>query len=177
MKEITVALKGAFLEKEKRVIQSYLDLLLQNNIAIADYDFSRPWGGFVRMEEAAAPVFAALFFTGLALEKDIFKNRISPKLLFVKPQARLSWQYHYRRSELWQVLEGPVGIVRSKSDDETPTKLYQAGDRVRLAQGERHRLVGLDSLGVVAEFWQHTQPDHLSDEKDIVRLQDDYARK
>ena len=45
-----------------------------------------------------------------------------------------------------------------------------------MEMGERHRLVGLENWGVVAEFWQHTDPDHPSDEDDIVRVQDDYKR-
>ena len=31
--------------------------------------------------------------------------------------------------------------------------------------------------GIVAEFWQHTDADSPSNEDDIVRLQDDYARE
>jgi hypothetical protein len=38
-------------------------------------------------------------------------------------------------------------------------------------------LIGLEGWGVVAEFWQHTDPDYPSDEDDIVRVQDDYSRK
>jgi mannose-6-phosphate isomerase len=37
-------------------------------------------------------------------------------------------------------------------------------------------LVGLDQWGVVAEIWQHTDVTNLSDESDIVRLQDDFGR-
>ena len=48
---------------------------------------------------------------------------------------------------------------------------------VSLQQGERHRLIGTQGWGVVAEIWMHTDPNHPSDEADIVRLQDDYSRK
>jgi hypothetical protein len=48
---------------------------------------------------------------------------------------------------------------------------------VSLQQGERHRLIGTKGWGVVAEIWMHTDPNHPSDEADIVRLQDDYSRK
>mgnify|MGYP003350752161 CR=1 FL=1 len=44
-------------------------------------------------------------------------------------------------------------------------------------RGERHRLIGTkEGWGMVAEIWQHTVPDHPSDESDIVRLQDDYRK-
>lgn len=50
-------------------------------------------------------------------------------------------------------------------------------DQVRQFEaGERHRLVGLDNWGVVAEIWQHTDPNEPSKEEDIVRLSDNYGR-
>ena len=73
-------------------------------------------------------------------------------------------------------MEGPVGIVRSETDEETPMKTYRKGERVELAQGERHRLVGLENMGVVAELWQHTNPENPSSEEDIIRVQDDFKR-
>ena len=39
-----------------------------------------------------------------------------------------------------------------------------------------NRLVGLDKIGVVAEIWIHTDLNNLSDENDIVRINDDYKR-
>jgi hypothetical protein len=45
-----------------------------------------------------------------------------------------------------------------------------------LGQGERHRLVGLEDWGVIAEIWQHTDAAIPSDESDIVRVQDDFGR-
>ena len=177
MKTMISAVAHAFSENEAALIQTFLEALKAKAIQIADYDFNRPWGGFVLIEESDAIAFAETFFTGMELDPRIFTNKLSPKLLFVKPKARLSWQYHHRRSELWQVLEGPVGIVKSNTDKETPMGIYQKGARVTLAQGERHRLVGLDRLGIVAEFWQHTDPDTPSNEEDIIRLQDDHSRK
>ena len=55
-------------------------------------------------------------------------------------------------------------------------KIYNQGDQIKLKQGERHRLIGLDDFGVVSEIWQHTCRDNPSDEDDIVRLSDDYGR-
>ena len=47
---------------------------------------------------------------------------------------------------------------------------------IQLKQGERHRLVGLDNWGIVAEIWQHTDAANPSDEEDIIRVQDDFGR-
>ena len=104
-------------------------------------------------------------------------GKLSPKILLVKPGARLSWQYHHRRAETWRVIKGPVGVVRSLDDAQKDMIPHHNGDVITLQKGERHRLIGLDSWGVVAEFWQHTEAKSPSNEEDIVRLQDDYARK
>jgi mannose-6-phosphate isomerase len=97
-------------------------------------------------------------------------------MLLVAPQARLSWQYHYRRAEIWRVVQGPVGVATSDTDAEGEVQSYAPGDQITLRQGERHRLVGLSGWGVVAEIWQHTDASAPSDEEDIVRVQDDFGR-
>ncbi len=139
-------------------------------------DFNRPWGGFFVIEETQAADFAKQYFPDMNHDDLIAGRKVSPKILIVAPNKRLSWQYHHRRSEVWRVIEGTVGIVRSDTDEETPLKTYHVGDVVILKKGERHRLVGLDDWGRVAEIWQHTEPEHPSDEDDIVRLQDDFGR-
>ena len=52
---------------------------------------------------------------------------MSPKILIVKPKSRLSWQYHDRRAEIWQVHKGSVGIIKSDSDEENEMKIYNEG--------------------------------------------------
>jgi len=42
--------------------------------------------------------------------------------------------------------------------------------------GTRHRLVGLDDWGIVAEIWIHSDPDKPSNEYDIRRISDDFGR-
>jgi hypothetical protein len=66
--------------------------------------------------------------------------------------------------------------MTSDTDEQQSVETYEAGQSVRLKQGERHRLVGLDDWGILAEIWQHTDPDNPSDEDDIVRVQDDFGR-
>ena len=50
------------------------------------------------------------------------------------------------------------------------------GNIIQLKQGERHRLIGLDGWGIVAEIWRHTDASNPSNEDDIIRLQDDFGR-
>lgn len=150
-------------------------LLVDHEIKIEGEDFNRPWGGFFVMDEANLEEFVKLFFPELkhALESNV---KWSPKILFVAPYQKLSWQYHHRRSEIWCVVKGKVGIVRSKSDELKAQEILMEGDRVEIEQGERHRLVGLDQWSVIAEIWQHSDPNNPSDELDIVRLEDSYGR-
>ena len=143
---------------------------------IVSKESTRPWGGFFVIDETQAQDFANTYFDGIDVESLKIGGKLSPKILLVAPQARLSWQYHHRRAEIWQVVDGTVGIKRSNTDEEGDLKEYQPKDQVKLQQGERHRLIGLDGWGVVAEIWQHTDASNPSDEDDIVRVQDDFGR-
>jgi mannose-6-phosphate isomerase-like protein (cupin superfamily) len=103
-------------------------------------------------------------------------QKLSPKILIVSPGARLSWQYHYRRAEIWKCISDEVNVVTSQNNEETELTKLKYGEIIRLRQGERHRLIGTSDWGLVAEIWKHTDPSNPSDENDIVRLQDDYGR-
>ena len=151
--------------------------LIQHNLKIDSYDHTRPWGGFFVIKEEDAQRFSNIYFDGFDIDTLRKAGKLSPKILLVKPGARLSWQYHHRRAETWRVISGPVGVIRSFDDEQKAMVTYQNGDTITLKQGERHRLIGLDDWGVVAEFWQHTDASLPSNEDDIVRLQDDYARE
>ena len=144
-------------------------------LRIVDADLERPWGGFLVLDERQVDEFTAAYFPDQGGPVDPSLPR-SPKLLVVAPGKRLSWQYHHRRGERWLVLEGPVGVASGPDDAQPQPRTLAAGDGVLLAPGERHRLVGLDGWGVVAEIWEHTDAAHPSDEADIVRVQDDYGR-
>lgn len=143
---------------------------------IKSYDFERPWGGFLVIDETQAQEFSNKFFEGLDVNTLKIGGKLSPKILIVKAAARLSWQYHNRRAEIWQVYKGTAGIIRSDSDEENEMGVYSEGDQIILKQGERHRLIGLNETSVVAEIWQHTDVTHPSDEDDIIRIQDDFGR-
>lgn len=146
------------------------------NIRVVSSDFKRPWGGFFVIDEAQAKHFAELFFPGVDLSSLRISGKLSPKILVVEPKKRLSWQYHHRRAEIWRALSGKVGVVTSLTDEEKDTVELNPGQKIRLSQGQRHRLVGLSHWGVLAEIWQHTDAANPSDENDIVRVQDDFGR-
>ena len=148
-----------------------------NNLGfqIVDSNLEKPWGAYFCIDENQEQDFSNKFFDGIDVDSLKIENKLSPKILIVKPNVRLSWQYHNRRAEIWQVYKGPVGVVQSDTDIENELKNYMPGDQIKLRQGERHRLVGLVDYGVVAEIWQHTD-EIPSNEEDIIRVQDDYGR-
>ncbi len=150
--------------------------LLEHQFKIVSSDENRPWGGFFVLDENQAQQFSDTFFDGLDIINLKISGKLSPKILIVKPKKRLSWQYHLRRAEIWRVIEGEVGVIRSFTDQEGELIKYQKGNFIKLNQGERHRLIGLEQYAVVAEIWQHTEKNNPSDEDDIVRVQDDFKR-
>jgi mannose-6-phosphate isomerase-like protein (cupin superfamily) len=146
--------------------------------SIDKQDQTRPWGGFFVLDESQAPAFAARYFPHLEMSEIQITNKLSPKILVVAPHKRLSWQYHFRRAEIWKVIAGTsVGVKISDTDEQSQeVKILESGSFIQMDTGERHRLIGLDGWGVVAEIWQHTDQENPSDEDDIVRLQDDFGR-
>jgi len=159
------------------IYNTYKNEIESYGFTIVSHDFERPWGAFLVIDEKQAQEFSNKFFEGLDVNNLKIGGKLSPKILIVKPNTRLSWQYHNRRAEIWQVYKGTAGIIRSDSDIENKMKIYKEGDQIVLQQGERHRLIGLDETSVVAEIWQHTDATHPSDEDDIIRVQDDFGRK
>lgn len=162
--------------QQERIFMDAEQLLRSFHFNIVKQDLLRPWGGFYVIDEVQASAFAAHFFPEENLNELNITGMLSPKLLMVAPGKRLSWQYHHRRSEIWKCISGSAGVITSDSDEEGSVTVMIQGDIIRLKQGERHRLVGLDGWGIIAEIWQHTDPVNPSDEEDIVRIQDDFGR-
>ena len=89
---------------------------------IIEKDFERPWGGFLVISEKQSQEFANKFFDGINVENIKIGGKLSPKILVVKPNSKLSWQYHHRRAEIWKVYKGEVGVSRSFDDNQSPLK-------------------------------------------------------
>lgn len=173
----TISNSFASVKSLKDLIFRKIEVQLQRDgFSIVHQDEQRPWGGFFVIAEQEAKQFAHFYFDSSTIEHLKVTDRISPKVLLVEPGQRLSWQYHHRRAEIWKVVRGTVGVVTSPTDEEGELKTYQPGETITLQQGERHRLVGLQEWGVIAEIWQHTDAANPSNEEDIVRVQDDFGR-
>ena len=157
-------------------MEKTLEEIESKGFKVVDKDFERPWGGFLVIEESQAQNFSNSFFNGIDVSDLKISGKLSPKILMVKSKSRLSWQYHFRREEIWSVYRGTVGVVVSDTDFEKEMIQLRQGDQIKLKKEQRHRLIGLDDWAVIAEIWQHTEKDNPSDEDDIVRINDDYGR-
>lgn len=165
--------------KQVACIRIHDTLARELGYQLAEVDESRPWGAFYRVVDEQADRFLKEFFPGL----DPTEARLgqpdmvlSPKILLVSPGQRLSWQYHDRRSERWRFMNSG-GYVKSLVDAPGELQAAKPGQIVQFATGERHRLCAADgAYTVVAEIWQHADPDNPSNEADIIRLEDDYSR-
>jgi len=172
---VSKVMQAIITEKQALFLQIATQLK-QQGLTIASEDPLRPWGGFFVIDEDQAQQFADVYFDGISVEQLRKSGKLSPKMLLVAPHQRLSWQYHHRRAEIWQVVQGPIGVATSPNDEQGEPKTYYVGERIILQRGERHRLVGMNNWGVLAEIWQHTDASNPSDEDDIVRVQDDFGR-
>jgi mannose-6-phosphate isomerase len=169
--------KELILKGEKAdVLKSVDSYLKKQGFNIVARDFDRPWGGFFVLDESQAEKFASQYFPGIETKSLKIGGKLSPKILMVQSQKRLSWQYHHRRAEIWKLIAGTAGVVTSATDQHGPLKRLEINEIIRLHQGQRHRLVGMDGWGMIAEIWQHTDATKPSDEDDIVRVQDDFGR-
>ena len=89
------------------------------------------------------------------------------KVITVQPGGALSLQYHYRRDELWVVLDAGARI---ELGDEVLNP--KAGDKVFIPRTTKHRLSagGGGSVRILEVSFGEF------DENDIVRLEDVYGR-
>lgn len=165
---------SATLSKDE-VHDTVKQFLASKSIGIIDEDFEKPWGGYFVIEPKDLQKFVKEFFSEYT---SLLENSqdLKPKILIVAPQTRLSWQYHYRRAEIWKIVRGPVGFIKSSDDTMSSPLRLHTSDTIEIAQEQRHRLLGAEDWGVVAEIWRHTDPQNPSTEDDIVRVEDDFGR-
>ncbi len=88
------------------------------------------------------------------------------KILYVKHHSRTSLQIHKNRDELWKVLEGFAHV-----ELEDRVFLVSTGDAIKVSKNMKHRITTEDKPCAILEI-------SLGEfnEKDVVRIQDDYNR-
>ncbi len=118
--------------------------------AYADSLTVRPWGNYVKLFQEAG----------------VWVKRVE-----VKPGARLSLQKHAHRSEKWNIVRGHGYVVLNGRK-----KTVGAGSVMNVPVGTVHRIANTGKKKLIfIEVAVSVNGGTLS-EKDIMRLEDDYAR-
>lgn len=109
------------------------------------YSEERPWGGF---------------------EQFCHNEKVTVKILKVKPHSKLSLQYHHKRDEFWRVVFGSGQIILGEELIDV-----KVGDEHFIPKETKHRIITNDDNLEIMEisFGEF-------DENDIVRLEDSYNR-
>lgn len=91
------------------------------------------------------------------------------KRIEVLPGHRLSYQYHHYRQEFWTVVAGEAMVIL---DEMQHTVKY--GESIFIPQGAKHRIENRSTELLV---FIEVQTGTYFGEDDIIRLDDDYARR
>ena len=91
------------------------------------------------------------------------------KKLIVKPKQKLSYQYHYKRAEVWTIVKGLATIILN---DEKVFREY--GETIRIPKGAKHRIINEDEFEQLEII--EVQHGTYFGEDDIVRIKDKYNR-
>ena len=94
-------------------------------------------------------------------------ERYKVKRLFIRPNQKISLQYHNQRDEHWVVVSG-----NGKLELNDEVKNISIGDYIFVPVSSKHRITGGNGGIMIIEI----QLGKLCDEEDIVRIQDDYGR-
>jgi mannose-6-phosphate isomerase-like protein (cupin superfamily) len=94
-------------------------------------------------------------------------ERYKVKRLFIRPNQKISLQYHNQRDEHWVVVSG-----NGKLELNDEVKNVSIGDYIFVPVLSKHRITGGNGGIMIIEI----QLGKLCDEEDIVRIQDDYGR-
>lgn len=166
------------MKDKRKILKDIKEEYLKKDITVEEINEEKPWGAYYRVANKCASEFIRFYFDDFTAEKIVLEGEVSPKLLVFEPGNYISLQYHQRRAEVWKVISGK--LLASMSNDNNPGewKEYSAGEVISYGPFIRHK-AGAPSgteWTIVAEIWQHTDSSNLSDENDIVRVQDDYGR-
>lgn len=112
-----------------------------------NYKENRPWGDFENL-----------------LDSELCKV----KKIVIKPGQAPSYQYHYKRSEVWTIVQGEAEL---KLDDKI-IKLNK-WDTVTIPLQAKHQIRNIGEEDLV---FIEVQLGNYFGEDDIVRIQDNYGR-
>lgn len=85
------------------------------------------------------------------------------KILEVKKDSRLSYQYHKAKKETLYVFSGRMKLGYDGGED-----VYEPGESVTLNPGDKHRIEAMEDLILIEVSTPQLD--------DVVRIKDDYGR-
>jgi mannose-1-phosphate guanylyltransferase len=131
-------------------VKQVVKLLKERNSELPNIHVTahRPWGTYTILDESEG---------------------YKVKRIVVKSGKRLSLQKHHHRSEHWIVVSGTAVVTRG-----TETFTVNANESTYIPMGEVHRL---ENVGRIDLVMIEAQVGEYVGEDDIVRIEDDFARK
>ena len=90
------------------------------------------------------------------------------KKIVISPGQSPSYQYHFKRSELWIIVKG---IAEVKIDDNVTSHII--GDVIKIPKEAKHQVTNIGETDLV---FVEIQLGEYFGEDDIVRLEDKYGR-
>ena len=90
------------------------------------------------------------------------------KKILISPGQSPSYQYHFKRSELWIIVKG---IAEVKIDDNVTSHII--GDIIKIPKEAKHQVTNIGETDLV---FVEIQLGEYFGEDDIVRLEDKYGR-
>ena len=99
-------------------------------------------------------------------EQFTHNEKVTVKILTIRPKRKLSLQYHTKRKEFWYVLDGTCTVVIGKKEF-----IAKKGDSFTIKKKEVHRIIGGSKTTRILEI-----SSGFFSEEDIVRIEDVYGR-
>ena len=94
------------------IFKKISEMLQQQGFTVINKNDARPWGGFYVINDTDAPAFVKNYFPEENIDELNISEKISPKILLLAPNTRLSWQYHFRRAEMWRCVEALLLLLQ-----------------------------------------------------------------
>jgi mannose-6-phosphate isomerase-like protein (cupin superfamily) len=111
---------------------------------VEEHEIKRPWGSYVILQKTQ-------FYW--------------VKKLYIHNKARLSFQSHQKRNEVWFVLQGVIC-----ADIDGKQRTAKSGDVLFVPKEVKHRIMGIEDACVLEVAFGKVL------ERDIIRYEDDYGR-
>ncbi len=90
------------------------------------------------------------------------------KKIVIKPDQSPSYQYHFKRSEIWIIVKG---VSEIKIDDNVMR--HDVGDIIKIPKESKHQVTNIGETDLI---FVEIQLGEYFGEDDIVRLEDKYGR-